>query len=440
MPVNFIQPTFAAGEIAPSLYARVDLAKYHAACKLLRNFFIWAHGGVSNRAGTQFVGRAKDSANPVHLIPFQFNLLQTYVLEFGHLYMRVIMNGGYVLEPALPISSITQANPGVVSAGGQGSGANILCNLAGGVIVGVELISGGSGYQGNVTLTPIASSGSGAVLVPAIVDGVIQSVTIANGGSGYPESGSLLVQITQGHGFSNGDQVFIAGTDTPLDSTPGRQYLIANATQTTFTLTDLDGNPIDTTNTSNYIDGTVARVFTLTTPYDGADVQNIKWTQSADVLTLCHPLYPPQDLERTEHWVWTLDPISFAPQISAPANVSASAGSAGSWNFAYVVTALSDTPPEESLGSQPATCTGIQLDLDTGASNTVTWSKITAANRYHIYKANPSKSALPAGAMFGYIGQATGTSFEDMEIAPDFSRAPPQAQIPSIPAPSRPLP
>ena len=321
MPVNFIQPTFAAGEIAPSLYARVDLAKYHAACKLLRNFFIWAHGGVSNRAGTQFVGRAKDSANPVHLIPFQFNLLQTYVLEFGHLYMRVIMNGGYVLEPALPISSITQANPGVVSAGGQGSGANILCNLAGGVIVGVELISGGSGYQGNVTLTPIASSGSGAVLVPAIVDGVIQSVTIANGGSGYPESGSLLVQITQGHGFSNGDQVFIAGTDTPLDSTPGRQYLIANATQTTFTLTDLDGNPIDTTNTSNYIDGTVARVFTLTTPYDGADVQNIKWTQSADVLTLCHPLYPPQDLERTEHWVWTLDPISFAPQISAPANV-----------------------------------------------------------------------------------------------------------------------
>ena len=182
MPVNFIQPTFAAGEIAPSLYARVDLAKYHAACKLLRNFFIWAHGGVSNRAGTQFVGRAKDSANPVHLIPFQFNLLQTYVLEFGHLYMRVIMNGGYVLEPALPISSITQANPGVVSAGGQGSGANILCNLAGGVIVGVELISGGSGYQGNVTLTPIASSGSGAVLVPAIVDGVIQSVTIANGG------------------------------------------------------------------------------------------------------------------------------------------------------------------------------------------------------------------------------------------------------------------
>ncbi|MGA2401288.1 MAG: hypothetical protein ABSG91_06230 [Syntrophobacteraceae bacterium] len=364
MPVNFIQPTFAAGEIAPSLYARVDLAKYHAACKLLRNFFVWAHGGVSNRAGTMFVGRCWNSAYPVHLIPFQFNLVQTYILEFGHLYMRVIMNGGYVLEPSLPIFTMGNGNP---------------CGIT---------------ITGN-----------------------------------YPP-------------LNSGDQVFIAGTGTSLDSTPAKQYLaqyvraapIADGPpnyEYFYTLADLDGNPIDSTNYGAYGGGgTVARVFTLTTPYDGNDVQAIKWTQSADVLTLCHPNYPPCDLERTEHWDWTLNPISFAPQISAPASVTATPGTSGSWNFAYVVTALSDAPPEESLASQVAACAGVALNLTTGASNVISWGKITTANRYYIYKANPSKSAILAGAMFGYIGQTTGTSFEDMEIAPDFSRAPPQGTNP----------
>ena len=102
MAQSFIQPTFNCGEISPNLYARVDLAKYHAACKLLRNMFVWTSGGASNRAGTMFIGRCRNSGYPVHLIPFQFNLVQAYILEFGHQYMRVIMNGGYVLEPALP--------------------------------------------------------------------------------------------------------------------------------------------------------------------------------------------------------------------------------------------------------------------------------------------------------------------------------------------------
>ncbi len=138
----------------------------------------------------------------------------------------------------------------------------------------------------------------------------ITGITLANPG----------VITAAGHGYSNGDQVFITGTGTQLDSTPGKQYLISHATTNTFTLTDLDGNVIDTTNFTAYggSGGTAARIFTLTTPYAGADVQAIKWTQSADTLTLCHPSYPPQDLTRTQHWVWTLTEIDFSPQVQAP--------------------------------------------------------------------------------------------------------------------------
>jgi hypothetical protein len=384
--VNFIDPTFASGEICPNLYARVDLAKYHAAAKLLRNFFVLPQGGAANRAGLMFVGRCRNSTTPAgcplnpatglpyaaQLIPFQFNLLQTYELEFGHLYMRVIMNGGYVLEQpvgntaGIPITGMTNANPGVITV--NYAAANFPTNAAYGP-------------------------------------------------------------------FSNGDQVFIAGTGTALDSTPGRQYLIANATATTFTLTDLDGNVINTT-TYGSITGsspTVSRIFTLATPYAGSDVQLIKWTQSADTLTLCHPSYPPQDLTRTQHWIWTLTQIAFSPVIAPPTSVTATADTSGGtqWNYAYVVTAISAAPPDESFASPIASLTGPQLNSTNGAFNTVSWTPITGATMYRVYKANPvTHESVPAGAMFGYIGTTTGTSFVDVEIGPDFTQTPPQGTDP----------
>ena len=109
MPVYTIQPSFSGGELAPSLHARVDLAKYAVGLKTCRNFMVLAHGGVSNRSGTKFVCETKDSTKTTRLIPFEFNTEQTYVLEFGHLTMRVIKDGGQVLSgsPAVPVEITT---------------------------------------------------------------------------------------------------------------------------------------------------------------------------------------------------------------------------------------------------------------------------------------------------------------------------------------------
>jgi hypothetical protein len=368
MAVNFIQPSYAAGELAPALSARVDLDKYHQGAKLLRNFFVWPQGGISNRAGTMFVGRCKGSTKPICLIPFQFNLVQAYILEFGDQYMRVIMDGGYVLEPTIGIYSVTNGYPGIIT-----------------------------------TSAP--------------------------------------------HGYSNGDQVFIAGTNTGLDSTAGRTYLVTNATATTFSLTDLDGNPINITSGGVYAGGgivpfiqviqpitggeTVARIFTLATPYDGNDVADIKWAQSNDVLTLCHPSYPPQDLSRTEHWVWSMDEVSFAAKISPPTGLSVSHNAGTNsptgqqFYYSYVVTALSLASPEQSLPSAAASVQACLLDYNTGSENVISWTAETAADLYYVYKANPQTDPTPSGAMYGYIGHTTGTKFTDAQIAPDFSHAPP---------------
>lgn len=96
-----IQPSFAAGELSPFLYGRVDLAKFHVGCRTLRNFFVHPHGGASNRPGTKFVGAVDDSTVRHRLIPFQFRTLptgQSYALLFGDRTMQVVMNGGFVLD------------------------------------------------------------------------------------------------------------------------------------------------------------------------------------------------------------------------------------------------------------------------------------------------------------------------------------------------------
>lgn len=90
------QLSFAKGEVAPSLFARVDTTAYAAGLATCRNQIVKKQGGLANRPGTKFIVEVKDSSKQVRLIDFVFNDDQTYVLEFGNLYMRVIRNGAQV--------------------------------------------------------------------------------------------------------------------------------------------------------------------------------------------------------------------------------------------------------------------------------------------------------------------------------------------------------
>jgi len=101
------QPSFTAGELSPALWARVDLAKYGSGLKTAINLFIHPHGGASNRAGLEFINEVKASANVTRLIPFQFNALQSYILEFGHQYARVYRDGGLILSGGSPYEFAT---------------------------------------------------------------------------------------------------------------------------------------------------------------------------------------------------------------------------------------------------------------------------------------------------------------------------------------------
>lgn len=424
--VKVIQPSFAGGEVSDAIGARVDIDKYKSALAVCENAFVQVHGGISNRAGFEFVAEAKDGSQATRIIPFEFNTEQTYILEFGNLYMRVHKDGGQVLKS-----------------------------------------SGGSG--------------------------TITAATKAN----------PVVVTATGHPHLDGEDVFVSGVVgmTELNS---RTMRVANKTANTYELTDFDGNNIDSSAYTTYISGgTSVEVFELTTPYTAAQIFDLKFVQSADVMTLLHPSHEPAELTRTGHDVWTLTDIVFQPQQTYPTGIAAAANTTGSETHTYVVTAVNRDNAEESLrgidsavtisGATQAdpcvlTITGhpfadgdeihvdsivgmvelnnqrfrvanqatntIELqnldktDVDStgytayssagsayatkvtitnGAAtkdNTITWTDVASAESYNIY--------FEKDGIFGFIGRSEIDSFTDDNIEADLEDTPPRTRNPFL--------
>lgn len=115
-----IQPSFGKGEIAPSLYGRVDTEMYKSALKTARNVLIHTHGGASSRGGLRYRAPCASMSKASRLIPFLFNTTDKYILEFGDSIMRVIRDGAHVTTLPTAITTVTKALPGVVTSVAHG--------------------------------------------------------------------------------------------------------------------------------------------------------------------------------------------------------------------------------------------------------------------------------------------------------------------------------
>lgn len=161
--------------------------------------------------------------------------------------------------------------------------------------------------------------------------------------------------------------------------------------------------------------------YEVATTYDESDLFDIHYVQSADVVTLVHPNYPPAELRRISALNWTLTDISFASSLSAPAGVVAVATvGAGATVYSYKVTAVGPDGLQQSLASSLSSCTNNLLT--SGNKNTITWSAVTGAVRYWVYK--------ESNGLYGYIGMTDQLSFVDENIGPDISTTPPEANNP----------
>ena len=128
--------------------------------------------------------------------------------------------------------------------------------------------------------------------------------------TGITQADPGVVSITS-HGFSNGDTIVISGV-VGMTEVNGKRFKVANVNTNDFELQDIDGVDVDTTSFTAYASGGVAnRVYQIATTYLTADLFQIKYAQSADVMYLCHPEYSVKKLSRTGHTSWTITEVDF---------------------------------------------------------------------------------------------------------------------------------
>lgn len=264
MAIRQYQRAFNGGEVSPAMYARIDDGKYQTGMALCKNFLIEPQGPIVMRPGFKYVNHTKHAGKKARLIPFNFSISQTMVLELGERYVRFHTQGQTVL-----------------------------------------------------------------------------------GNNGQP--------------------------------------------------------------------------YEIETPYIEADLFDIHYVQSADVMTLVHPNYPPKELRRYGATDWRLVDIKFGSSLSAPTGLSASqtinkdVTNPTDYKRTYAVTALLADGTEESVRSSSVT-----IDCNPygdGSYNTIRWNAVAGAGLYRVYR--------DQGGVWAYVGQTDTTQIIDENITPDASITPP---------------
>ena len=153
----------------------------------------------------------------------------------------------------------------------------------------------------------------------------------------YKDSGSVLegdktisaitkanpaVVTATSHGYSNGDEVLITGVGG-MTEVNSKRFLVADKTTNTFELQDKDGVDINSSGFTTYTSGGVSnKVFEIATPYTTAQLFDIKFAQSADVMYITHPEHEVEKLSRTGHTAWTLTDVDFTKGPMQDANTT----------------------------------------------------------------------------------------------------------------------
>ncbi|MDX8537067.1 hypothetical protein RFM23_05445 [Mesorhizobium abyssinicae] len=370
-----LQPSFTAGVLSPSLWARVDLAKYATGLKKALNLFVHPHGGISNRAGTEFIREVKASANKTWLIPFQFNTEQSYQLEFGNLYFRVFKNGALVLTGGgSPYECVTPYASADVDALVFVQEADVMYIVHPTYPVQkLERLADNNWQLVAVTFAPATTAPTG--LAGTVIfkrnrgdsDTMDWRVT-AVGPTNAESAASAVTQEFVQYQNDDGRKIRIA-----WNAVVGASFYRVYRTDTNI------GVLVETANTT---------VDILQQQYQG---------DGTAYPTVADPGAPATPTGVTSTTIYGED-------------------------SKYVVSAVDATTGEESLPSAPITLTN---DMSyKGNRNELTWNAVAGAGSYIIYRED--------NGLYGYIGTSETTSFTDENVTADLSDGPQEARNPFV--------
>ena len=160
--------------------------------------------------------------------------------------------------------------------------------------------------------------------------------------SGATQANPCVVTDT-GHGYSNGDEIIITEV-VGMTELNNKYYLVSGKTTNTYNLTDINGVAINSSGFTAYGSaGKSAQTIELTTTYATADLFQLKFAQSADILYVTHPSYPPRKISRTSDIAWTITNITFADGPFLNTNVETTTLTLSATSGSVTVTASATT-------------------------------------------------------------------------------------------------
>ena len=215
------------------------------------------------------------------------------------------------------------------------------------------------------------------------------------------------VITSNSHGYSNGDEVYIASV-VGMTELNNKRYLVKNKSTNTFELTDIDGNNINSSSFTAYSSaGTAAKIYEIATPYETANIFDVTFAQSADTMYLAHPSYSIRKLTRTGHTSWTLAAPTFTETSSTVISTSNNYPSTVTFFEERLVFAGSNNNPQTIWFSKSGDYENLTVGTDADHAMIYT----IASNQVNAIRYMSSQRSLILGTTGGeFIVTASGSS------------------------------
>lgn len=267
-----------AGEVSVSSLARVDQEKAKLWAETQENIFPFTIGKGMMRPGTTYIGSANTHANRVREIAFVKSLTAQAGIEMSDALLRIWVN-----DELVDIESVTST----VTNGDFSSSAGWTLTTSGDSVANIN------------------STVSGALWMAVPNRGGISTCTRSVSTSSSGTRHTLKIVVTRGPvtfrcGSTSGDDDYIE--ETELDT--GTHFLSFTPTGATyhpyFSSRREPGIIVDSVEVAS------AGVMSFTAPWTTAQLRQIQYAQSADVMYLCHSSWQPRKIERRGDTSWSL--------------------------------------------------------------------------------------------------------------------------------------
>jgi hypothetical protein len=379
------------------MFGRIDDVKFQTGAAKMRNFIATPQGPAENRPGTAFVAEVKDSTKRTRLIPFTYSTTQTMVLEVGNQYIRFHTQGA-TLQAGTP-AAYNNATPYVIGDLVSSGGTNYYCIAA----------TTGNAPPNATYWYPLPSS---AYEIPTpYLEADIPTIH-------YVQSADVLTLVHPNYAprelrrlgattWTLSTISFVAPVAVPaaptVTASRGDALNITGITQANPGVITTVGNHGFAIGDSIYVNGgtmTQLAGFYLVNSMPAANTLSVKAYDTG------------VPVNTTSYTAWASGGfVQFGDKSLDFDNY-------------YVVTAIAQNAVDESAASPTGNVINNLNSL--GAKNTISWSAVSGALRYNIYKRQ--------SGLFGYIGQTASTSFDDDNIAPDMGITPPIVETPFVSA------